>query len=56
MHETVNKIVGSMSGAPFVLALLIINTIMLATFAYTMKEVSAAAVRRDGILEKCLKM
>jgi hypothetical protein len=55
MNETVSKVVESMRGTPFVLALLIINVLTITGFSYTLHEISDAVARRDKILERCIK-
>lgn len=52
--DTANKVVDSLRGTPFVMVIVIINTIALLGFAYSMHEISKAADRRDGLLEKCI--
>jgi hypothetical protein len=54
MNALAEKIIHEMKGTPFVMALLIINTIMLGTFAFTMHKIGEAAERRDQMLEKCV--
>jgi len=53
--EIADKVIDSMKATPFVLAILIVNTIALGGFAYSMHEISKAADRRDGLLEVCIK-
>lgn len=55
-YDLTHKVIDSMRGAPFVLALLIINIVVLAGFALTLLEVSKAVERRDAILERCIKV
>jgi hypothetical protein len=43
-----------MKATPFVLAILLVNTIALMGFAYGMHEISKAADRRDGLLKMCM--
>jgi hypothetical protein len=52
--DIAHKVVESLRSTPFVMALLVINVIVLAGFAFTLHEVSSAMERREGILEKCL--
>ena len=53
--DIANKVIDTMRATPFVLALLIINTVVLGGFAFSMHEISNAAERRDGLLELCMK-
>ena len=53
-HDIANKVIDTMRATPFVLALLIINTVVLGGFAFSMHEISNAAERRDGLLQSCL--
>jgi hypothetical protein len=48
-------VVEQLRGTPFVLALLVINIIVLAGFAFTLHEVSKSIERRDGILQSCIE-
>ena len=52
--DIANKVIETMRATPFVLALLIINTVVLGGFAFSMHEISNAAERRDGLLQSCL--
>ena len=54
-HDIANKVIDTMRATPFVLALLIINVVVLAGFAFAIHEVGNAIERRDNILEKCIK-
>jgi hypothetical protein len=53
-HDIAGKVIDTMRATPFVLALLIINTVVLGGFAFSMHEISNAAERRDGLLQSCL--
>jgi hypothetical protein len=53
--DIAHKVVDSLRSTPFVLIILLINTIALAGFAYALHEVGDAAERRDTILAKCIK-
>jgi hypothetical protein len=48
------QVVDSMKATPFVLAILLVNTIALMSFVYSMHEISKAADRRDGLLKMCM--
>jgi hypothetical protein len=54
-HDIAHKVIDSMKAAPFVLALLVINIVVLVGFTFTLHEVSNAVERRDRILERCIK-
>lgn len=47
--------VEQLKGTPFVLALLVINVIVLAGFAYTLHQVGNAMERREAILQSCIE-
>jgi len=51
--DIAKQVVESLRGTPFVLALLVINVIVLAGFAWTLHEVSNAMERREAILKVC---
>jgi hypothetical protein len=53
-HDIADKVIDTMRGTPFVLALLIINSAMLGVFAFSMHEIANAAERRDGLLQSCI--
>jgi hypothetical protein len=55
LPEVTGKVIESMGGTPFLLAILIVNTIALGGFGYSLHEISKAADRRDGLLEICMK-
>jgi hypothetical protein len=50
-----HKVIDSMKAAPFVLALLIINIVVLAGFSFSLHEISKAANRRDALLAQCME-
>jgi predicted aspartyl protease len=54
--DVAKQVIDTMRATPFVLALLVLNTIALAGFAYSLHEISKAADRRDGLLEKCMSI
>jgi hypothetical protein len=54
--DIASKVVDSMKATPFVMALLILNTIALGGFSYGLHQISAAAERRDTILDKCMSL
>jgi len=53
--QLAEQVVENLRGAPFVLALLIINIIVLAGFAFTLHEVGNAIERRDAIVKACVE-
>jgi hypothetical protein len=53
--QIASSIVDNLKSQPFVLALLVINVIVLAGFAYTLHEVSKSIERRDGILQSSVE-
>ncbi len=48
------QVVDSLRATPFVLALLVLNVISLAGFAFILVEVSQAMERREAIIARCL--
>ena len=54
-HQLAQQVVEQLRGAPFVLALLVINLIVLAGFAFTLHEVSKAITRRDAMVQACIE-
>jgi hypothetical protein len=54
-HGIAKQVIDTMRATPFVLAILIVNSLALVGFAYSLHEISNAAERRDGLLELCLK-
>ena len=53
--DIAHKVVESLRSTPFVLALLVLNIIVLAGFAYVLHEVSSAMQRREAILARCFE-
>lgn len=53
--DIAHKVVDSMKATPFLLGLVMLNTIVLGGFCFTLIQVSAAIERRDKILERCIK-
>ena len=53
--ELAAQVVEQLRGTPFVLALLVINIIVLAGFAFTLHEVGNAIERRDGLIKACIE-
>ena len=49
------QVIDTMRATPFVLAILIVNSLALVGFGYSLHEIANAAERRDGLLELCLK-
>jgi hypothetical protein len=54
-HKLADRVIDNMKSTPFVFALLIINCMVLAGFAFTLHQVGQSIARRDAILERCLK-
>lgn len=57
--DIAHKVVESMKATPFLLGLVMLNTIVLGGFCFTLLQVNAAAERRDAIrdkiIERCIK-
>ena len=53
--ELAAQVIEQLRGTPFVLALLVINVIVLAGFAFTLHEVGNSIERRDGYIKTCLE-
>jgi hypothetical protein len=53
-NQLAQQVIEQLRGAPFVLALLVINVIVLAGFAFTLHEVGNAIERRDGLIKSCI--
>ena len=53
--ELAGQVVEQLRGAPFVLALLVINIVVLAGFAFTLHEVSKGMSRRDAMIQACIE-
>ena len=54
-QDIAHRVIDTMRATPFVLALLIINTVVLGGFAFSMHEISNAAERRDNLLQNCME-
>jgi len=54
-HGIAKQVIDTMRATPFVLAILIVNSLALVGFAYSLHKISHAAERRDGLLELCMK-
>ena len=52
--EIAIQVIEQLRGTPFVLALLVINIVVLAGFAYTLHEVGNAIERRDSLIKACI--
>jgi hypothetical protein len=52
--ELAEQVIEQLRGTPFVLALLVINIIVLAGFAFTLHEVGKGVERRDAIVKSCI--
>ena len=53
--DVAKQVIDTMKATPFVLAILIVNTLALLGFAYSLHEIANAAERRDTLLEICMK-
>jgi hypothetical protein len=53
--ELAAQVIDNLRGTPFVLALLVINIIVLAGFAFTLHEVGNAIERRDAMVRACIE-
>jgi hypothetical protein len=53
--ELAAQVIENLRDTPFVLALLVINIIVLAGFAFTLHEVGNAIERRDAIVKACVE-
>lgn len=54
-HGIAKQVIDTMRATPFVLAILIINSLAMLGFGYSLHEIANAAERRDGLLELCMK-
>jgi hypothetical protein len=54
-HGIAKQVIDTMRATPFVLAILVVNTLALVGFSYALHEIANAAERRDGLLELCMK-
>ena len=55
MNQVIERIVHDFKQTPFLLAVVLINTLVLSGFVFTLVQVSNAVERRDRILERCIK-
>jgi hypothetical protein len=55
VKQLANNIVESLRTQPLVLALVLINVIVLAGFAFTLHEVSKSIERKDAMLQSCIE-
>jgi hypothetical protein len=53
--DIARDIVASLRGAPFVLVIVVLNTIVLIMFTFTLYSVSGAMERREGLLKACIE-
>lgn len=53
--DIAKQVVDSLKGTPFVMALLIVNVMALAGFAFVLYEVNSAVERRDEMIKSCLE-
>jgi hypothetical protein len=53
--ELAAQVIEQLRGTPFVLALIVINCIALAGFAFTLHEVSKGNSRRDAMIQACIE-
>ena len=53
-HDIARQVVDSLRATPFLLALVMLNVISLAGFAFILVEVSQAMERREAIIARCL--
>lgn len=54
VRQLANNIVESLRAQPLVLALVLINVIVLAGFAFTLHEVGKSIARKDAMLQSCI--
>jgi hypothetical protein len=55
VRQLANNIVESLRTQPLALALVLINVIVLAGFAFTLHEVSKSIERKDAMLQSCIE-
>jgi hypothetical protein len=55
MKELAQQVIENLRSTPLVMALLIINVLVLAGFAFTLHEVGNAIERRDGLIKACIE-
>lgn len=53
--DVAKQVVDSLKGTPFIMALLIVNTMALVGFGYVLHEVSGSIERREGLLKSCIE-
>jgi hypothetical protein len=53
--ELAEQVIEQLRGTPFVLALLVINILVLAGFAFTLHEVGKGIARRDAMVQACIE-
>jgi hypothetical protein len=53
--EVAGKVVDSLRSTPVILGLMLLNLMMLASFIYTLSQVSAAQERRDAMIKACIE-
>ncbi|MCP3460584.1 hypothetical protein [Bradyrhizobium sp. CCGUVB23] len=55
VRQLANNIVEGLRTEPLALALVLINVIVLASFAFTLHEVSKSIARKDAMLQCCIE-
>jgi Tfp pilus assembly protein PilX len=53
--DIAKSVVESLRGTPFVLVIVLLNTIVLAMFTFTLYSVSNAMERREGLIKACIE-
>jgi hypothetical protein len=53
--DIARDVVASLRGTPFVLVIIVLNTIVLGMFTFTLYSVSEAMERREGLLKACIE-
>jgi hypothetical protein len=53
--DIAKDVVASLRGTPFVLVIIVLNTIVLGMFTFTLYSVSEAMERREGLLKACIE-
>ena len=53
--DIAKDVVASLRGTPFVLVIIVLNTIVLGMFTFTLYSVSEAQERREGLLKACIE-
>jgi hypothetical protein len=54
--DVARQVIDTMKATPFVLAILIVNSIALGGFGFSLHEISKAADRRDTLLQSCMEL